>query len=245
MGNIKRLTIDWVGRGTKLLSELALVDKVQVVGDSVVGLGQHLDTSSLEVVARSEAARGTTAKSDAAGTDGCKRLECVDDGGLDGAGGSAREVERKLDLPAMLGSELGKNDEAGDLALLGLGVDILPVRHILPRVHICEVDLLALGLPAVQPVRNTFVDLLPELIGEVLADGDIVNLNSFLLCVADLALHLGILETLDVIGVHTLLSGNGECAPVELGCKHLLHGTTTKQPQRLDLALLLDVAEVR
>ena len=94
--------------------------------------------------------------------------------------------------------------------------------------HVCEVDLLALGLPAVQPVCNALVDLLLELIGEVLADRDVVNLDSFLLRVADLALHLGILETLDVVGVHTLLGGNRECAPVELGCEHLLHGTTTK-----------------
>jgi hypothetical protein len=148
-----KLTIDRVRVSTELLSELALVDEVQVVGDGVVGLAEHLDAGTLEVVAWCEAARRTTAEGDACGTNCRKCLEGVDDGGLDGTGWGAGEVKGELDLPAVLGRELGEDDEASNLTLLGKSVVVLPVRHILLRVHVCEMDLLALSLPAVQPVQ--------------------------------------------------------------------------------------------
>jgi hypothetical protein len=238
------LTIDRIGLGAQLLSELALVDEVQVVRDGVVGLAENLDASALEVVAGSEAARRTAAESDAGGADGCDSLQGMDDGGFDGTGGGAREVESELDLPAVFGCELCKDDETCDFTLLGRCVVVLPVRHVLPGVHVCQVNLLALGLPAVQPVGDTLVDLRLQVIREVLSKLDVMNLDALLFCMADLALHLRILETLDVVGIKALFGSNGECAPVKFCCKHFLCCTTAKQPQRLDLALLLDVTKV-
>jgi hypothetical protein len=69
-----QLTIDRVRVSTKLLSELALVNEVQIVGNGVVCLAEHLDTGTLKVVAWGEAARRTTAECDACGTDCCKCL---------------------------------------------------------------------------------------------------------------------------------------------------------------------------
>ena len=240
---VKR-TIDRIRVGTEFLSELALVDEVQFVGNGVVGFAENLDTGTLEVVAWGEAARRTTAECDACGTNCRKCLEGVDDSGLNGTGWGAREVKGELDLPAVLRRELGEDDEAGNFTLLGEGVVVLPVGHILPRVHVCEVDLLALGLPALQPVRNTLVDLGFHLFWELVADRNVMYLDTLLLCMTDLALHVGILEALDVVRVKALLGSDRECAPIGLGGKHLLCGTATEQPQRLDLALLLDVAQV-
>lgn len=72
---------------------------MQIVGDGVVGLAEDLDARALEVVAGREAAGSAAAESGAGGTRGGESLEGVDDGGLDGAGGRAREVEGELDLP--------------------------------------------------------------------------------------------------------------------------------------------------
>jgi hypothetical protein len=239
-----RLTIDRVRMSAELLSELALVDEVQVVGNGVVGLAEHLDTGTLKVVAWGEAARCTTAEGDACGTDCRKCLEGVDDSGLDGARWGAGEVKGELDLPAVLGRELSEDDEASNLTLLGKSVVVLPVRHILPRVHVCEMDLLALGLPAVQPVGDALVDLGFQLFRELGADRNVMNLDALLLRVTDLALHVGVLKALDVVRVQALLGCDRECAPIELGGKHLLCRTATKQPQRFNLAFFLDVTQV-
>lgn len=157
------LTIDWVILSTQLLSELTLVRQLQLGRNGVVGLGQNLHAGALQIVAWSELRCGTTTECDR-GRSCCRSsLQRVQDQQLNGTRGSTREIERELDLPPVIRRELGQDDKTRDLAILGGGVMVLSVFHILPGVHIREMDLLALAV--LEPVLNPLIDLLLDVFG--------------------------------------------------------------------------------
>ena len=138
----------------------------------------------------------------------------------------AGEVERKLDLPAVIGRQLRHDDKAGDGAVLRDAVVVLAMGYILPWVNVCQVDLFA--FTAVQPVLDALVDFLPDLHARRCAEWDVVDLDAFLFRVADLALQVGVVHRRVVAGIETLLGSDGEGPPVELGRQDFLDWSTNQ-----------------
>lgn len=134
----------------------------------MVGLGQNLHTSTLQIVTWGEFRHGTTTECDRGGSRRSRCLQRVQDEQLDPSRWSTWEVERELDLPAVIRRELGQDDETADLAILGGCVVVLSVCHILPRVHVCQMDLLALAV--LEPILDSLVDLLLDVLGDGGAD---------------------------------------------------------------------------
>jgi hypothetical protein len=238
----KRLTINRILHRPELLAEFALLGQPELRGDGVVRAAEHLEPRALEVMPGGQLLRGAAAERGRGGAGVGAGLEGVEDELLDAARGRPGEVEGELDLPAVLGRELGEDDEAADGLVLGDGVVVLSVGFVLPGVDVGEVDLLALAVG--EPVFDALIDLLADFIRGRGADGDVVDFDAFLFGVADLALDVGVFVGGEVARVDTLLGGGREGPPVELRREDVFGGGTTEESQWLGPSLLLDVLEV-
>ncbi|KAI7724399.1 hypothetical protein KC322_g100 [Hortaea werneckii] len=106
---------------------------------------------------------------------------------FDSARWGAGEVKGELDLPAVVGRNLRQDDKTADLAFLGGGVVVLPMRHVLPRMHVRKMDLLALSV--VQPILHPLVNLFLDFLRHRLANWDVVDLDALFLGVTALTLN--------------------------------------------------------
>lgn len=128
----KRLTINRILHRPELLAEFALLGQPELRGDGVVRAAEHLEPRALEVMPGGQLLRGAAAERGRGGAGVGAGLEGVEDELLDAARGRPGEVEGELDLPAVLGRELGEDDEAADGLVLGDGVVVLSVGFVLP-----------------------------------------------------------------------------------------------------------------
>ena len=158
----------------ELLAELRLVNKLQLLANSLVRMAQDLGAHPIKMTASDHLRQRTGAERHVLHTSLGQHLDGRGDESLDGSVGRAGEVEGELDLVSVRGRETGKDAHGGNLAVLVLGPEVATVFHVDPRADVRDVHL-PLALAVVLPVLDALVALFADVLGYLLADGDLVD----------------------------------------------------------------------
>ncbi|KAJ6259481.1 hypothetical protein Dda_5118 [Drechslerella dactyloides] len=193
--------------------------------------------NSLLLISLSEARGRGPAERDALGACACGVVQGVRDDVLAGPAGRAGELERVLDLVAVLVRQLREDEQRADVVVPVHGVEVPAVLPVDPRVKLGKVDLGALAV--VHPVLHAGVALRLDF-GRDLAGWHVGDSDAFLLRVPDLARDVVVFGCGVDGGIDALFGGTGQRAPAEFAAEDFLAILADQQPDGLQLQLFLD-----